>query len=240
MVIVGGWSVPSAMTFVFFKLMVNPNSLQACHVLPSLNKVTLPLPFMGELTDKLLQAVLCVWCQGCIICKKHLANQHLCYFDLGTEAGDVKELAVGPGVDVYSLAAVLEGVLEEHGEEYAEERQHKDAALFYPAANRKGLGRWRRWSILCWQCMLLWNDVTTASRCGGQPIFWRSLKSPLLLTKSKAFVKSMKVRYRGICCSRHFPWSWRRENIMSTIDRRETEATLGLWVDAGGKDLQAS
>ena len=43
-------------------------------------------------------------------------------------------------MDVYSLAAVLEGVLEEHREEYAEERRHKDAALFYPAANRKGLG----------------------------------------------------------------------------------------------------
>ena len=53
-------------------------------------------------------------------------------------------------------------------------------------------------------CMLSWNDVTTANRCEGQPIFWRSLKSPLLLTKSKAFVKSMKARYRGICCSWHF------------------------------------
>ena len=43
-------------------------------------------------------------------------------------------------MDVYSLAAVLEGVLEEHGEEYVEERRRKDGALFYPAADRKGLG----------------------------------------------------------------------------------------------------
>ena len=67
-------------------------------------------------------------------------GQHLCYFGLGMEAGNVKELAIDPGVDVYSLAAVLEGVLEEHGEEDAEERRCKDAALFYPAADRKGLG----------------------------------------------------------------------------------------------------
>ena len=42
-------------------------------------------------------------------------------------------------MDVYSLAAILEGVPEEHGEEDAEERRRKDAALFYPAADRKGL-----------------------------------------------------------------------------------------------------
>ena len=42
-------------------------------------------------------------------------------------------------MDEYSLAAVLVGV-QEHGEEDAEERRRKDAALFYPAADRKGLG----------------------------------------------------------------------------------------------------
>ena len=63
------------------------------------------------------------------------------YFGLGTEADDVKELAVGPGVDVYSLAAVLEGVLDDHGEEDTEERQYKDAALFYPPQERPQ--RWR-------------------------------------------------------------------------------------------------
>ena len=67
-------------------------------------------------------------------------DQHLCYFGLGTEASDVTELAVGPGMDVYSLAAVLEGVMKEHGEKDAEERRRNYAALFYSAADRKGLG----------------------------------------------------------------------------------------------------
>ena len=83
-------------------------------------------------------------------------DQHLCYFGLGAEADDVKELAVGPGVDVYSLAAILEGVLEEHGKEDPEERRRKDAALFYPAADRKDLGSQNIGSLNLAQNPLKW------------------------------------------------------------------------------------
>ncbi|KAH9488501.1 hypothetical protein Btru_062248 [Bulinus truncatus] len=43
-------------------------------------------------------------------------------------------------MDVNTLAAILEDVLEEHGKENAEECRCKDAALFYSAADWEGLG----------------------------------------------------------------------------------------------------
>ena len=54
------------------------------------------------------------------------------------ETGDVEQRVVGPGVNIDSLAAVLEGVLEEHGEEDTKERRCEDTALFHSAAD--GLG----------------------------------------------------------------------------------------------------
>ena len=65
------------------------------------------------MTDKLLQAVFCVRSQGCAVREQHLADEHICDFSFRTQAGNVEELAVSPGVDIDSLAAVLDGVLEE-------------------------------------------------------------------------------------------------------------------------------
>ena len=90
---------------------------------------------MGETTAKLLQAVFCVRSQGCVVCEQDLADEHVCDFCFRTQAGNVEELAVSPGVDVDSLAAVLEGVLEEYGEKDTEKCWRKDAPLFHPAAD---------------------------------------------------------------------------------------------------------
>ena len=93
---------------------------------------------MGETIEKLLQAVLCVRSQGCVVHEQHLTDEHVCDFCFRTQSGNVEELAVTPGVDVDSLAAVLEGILEEHGEKNAEKCRRKDAPLFHPAANWEG------------------------------------------------------------------------------------------------------
>ena len=53
---------------------------------------------------------------------------------------------------------------------------------------------------------------------GRQLIFCRRLKSPLLLTRPKAFVRSMKVMYSSSCCSLQFSCSWRSVKIVSTVD----------------------
>ena len=42
-------------------------------------------------------------------------------------------------MDADSFAAILEGVLEEHGEEDAKERRREDTALLHPATNWEGL-----------------------------------------------------------------------------------------------------
>ncbi len=42
-------------------------------------------------------------------------------------------------MDINSLVAVLEGVLEEHGEEDAEERRREDTTLFDSATDEEGL-----------------------------------------------------------------------------------------------------
>ena len=47
--------------------------------------------------------------------------------------------------------------------------------------------------------------------------WWRIWKRPSLLTRSNAFVRSLKAIYRGICCSLHFSWSSRREKTMSIV-----------------------
>ena len=50
-------------------------------------------------------------------------------------------------------------------------------------------------------CMSWRKEVMIARSFGVQPIFWRILKSSLLLTKSKAFVRSTKARNNSCCCS---------------------------------------
>ena len=49
---------------------------------------------------------------------------------------------------------------------------------------------------------------------GGHSILGRILKRPSLLTRSKAFVRSMKATKSGCLCSLHFSWSCLREKII--------------------------
>ena len=55
-------------------------------------------------------------------------------------------------------------------------------------------------------------------KLGGHPILWRRVKSPFLLTTSKAFVRSKKAMYNDRFCSRHFSCNCLSEKIMSVVD----------------------
>ena len=65
--------------------------------------------------------------------------------------------------------------------------------------------------------MFLWNDLITLSRMGGHQILLRIWNSLSLLTKSKAFIRSVKVMYRGFLCILHSCCKCLRE-IMLIID----------------------
>ena len=66
--------------------------------------------------------------------------------------------------------------------------------------------------------MFVWKDSMMLCDFGGQSIFGKIWKRPSLLTRSNAFVGSMKAIYRGICCFLHFSCSWRRQKTMSIVD----------------------
>ena len=65
------------------------------------------------------------------------------------------------------------------------------------------------------------NDLMELRSFRRQLINGRILKSPALLTKSKAFVRSINAMKRDCCCSRHFSWSCLSEKIISTLERLE-------------------
>ena len=69
-----------------------------------------------------------------------ISRTSTCVTCFRTQSGNVEELAVSPSVDVDSLAAVLEGVLEKPGEKGTEKCRCKDAALFHPDADWEGFG----------------------------------------------------------------------------------------------------
>ena len=63
----------------------------------------------------------------------------------------------------------------------------------------------------------VWKDSTMLCSLGGQPIFGRILNRPSRLTRSNAFVRSMKAMYKGVCCSLHFSCSYRSEVAIEVI-----------------------
>ena len=73
---------------------------------------------------------------------------------------------------------------------------------FTPLETGKGSDRsplsltWPRWFSCSW--------ITICRNFGGQPSRSRMSHSPVLLTVSNAFVRSTKVAYSPMFCSRHF------------------------------------
>lgn len=61
-------------------------------------------------------------------------------------------------------------------------------------------------------CIFSWKDLTMLRSLGGNPILNRILKMLFLLTRSKAFDRSMKATNNGWCFFVYFSWSWCREN----------------------------
>ncbi|XP_071499232.1 EGF-like repeat and discoidin I-like domain-containing protein 3 [Diadema antillarum] len=76
--------------------------------------------------------------------------------------------------------------------------------------------RWKVLSLFSWPAYVAQDSEPHSRVLRTQA--WR-LKSPLRLTRSKAFVRSVKAMYSGFCCSRHLSCSWRSEKIMSSVDR---------------------
>ena len=67
--------------------------------------------------------------------------------------------------------------------------------------------------------MLLWKEEITLSSSGGQPIFSSRLNNPRLLTRSNAFVRSIKAIHSGLLCSGHLSCNYcGTDNIMSIVD----------------------
>lgn len=64
---------------------------------------------------------------------------------------------------------------------------------------------------------------------GGQPILSRTWNRPSLLTRSNAFVRSMKARFRGFLCSLNLSCSCLPANTMSMVDLPD----LNLHCDSG-------
>ena len=87
----------------------------------------------GKAVNKLLEIILCMWLQRCIIREEHSTNENWGYFCLCTEACYVEQPAVFPCVDPDTLAAGLEGMSEKQWEEDAQECRCKHATLFSDA-----------------------------------------------------------------------------------------------------------
>ena len=56
--------------------------------------------------------------------------------------------------------------------------------------------------------MSSWKDLMMLRSLDGHPILGRISKRPSLLTRSKAFMRSMKATKSGCLCSLHFSWSF--------------------------------
>ena len=59
--------------------------------------------------------------------------------------------------------------------------------------------------------------LTRFTNLGGQPTFVKIFHIASRLTESKAFVKSIKATYSGLCCFLHFSCNCLRVNAMSMV-----------------------
>ncbi len=64
-----------------------------------------------------------------------------------------------------------------------------------------------------------WSWMIIVRNFSWQPSFSRIFQSPCLLTVSNAFVRSTKVTYNALFCSRHISWICLRTNTLSVVPR---------------------
>lgn len=74
--------------------------------------------------------------------------------------------------------------------------------------------------------MFRWKNSIRLCSYSGHPILGRILNRPSLLSKSNAFVKSIKVMYRGMFCSLHFPGDGGKILCILSICWRESRTLI--------------
>ena len=123
----------------------------------------------------------------------------------GLQYWQVKQLSISSCMKINALRGLMKGMLEEDSGENAKEGWSKDTTLLHSAVN-----------IKCLRCQsllhdgplhLVMEDFTTLRSVSGQPILLRILNRLSLLTRSKAFFRSIKAMYSSFSCSLHFSWS---------------------------------
>ena len=176
--------------------------------------------------------------QGGIIREQHLPNENTPHLCLGTKTCKVEEISIGSGKEVYAIFRLVEGKRQQHREENAEECWGKHTSLFHSTLYWEWI--WGGAIILNGSSHTFVEGCNYLQKLGGQPILWRRVKSPFLLTKSKAFVRSKKAMYNARFCSRHFSCNCLSEKIMSQPRCRPVTVCALHWVlGARTKDRRA-
>ena len=109
-------------TFVFLMLIVRPNTLQASE---------------KQLIRSCSPASVCA-VSAASSANSILADQNFSHLGLCTEAGEVEQAVIAPGVYVDALFISLEGISQQQREQIAKKRRRKDTALFYSTLDREG------------------------------------------------------------------------------------------------------
>ena len=189
MVMAGSSTVSCPRTFVFFRLMVSPKSLQAWE-----------------------KRSISVYSSCCIVREQHASRT----FVLALRPPRLKSLPSDLVRRQILSNAVPKACLKSRAKKIPKSVGARTHPRLTSLRMPKGL---EELPLNCtFPFMFVWKDSIILCNFGGQPIFGRIWKRLSLLTRLKAFVRSMKATYKGICCSLHFSWSWRREKTVSIVD----------------------
>ena len=77
--------------------------------------------------------------EGSIIRKQHLPDENSAHLGLSTEAGQVEEVPVAPGVEEDAIFRLAEGIAQEKGEEHTEKCRGQDTPLLHAVLDWKGV-----------------------------------------------------------------------------------------------------
>ena len=94
---------------------------------------------MGKAVDELLEGSFGVSCDGGIISEEHLPDEDFAHLCLGSEACQVEQATVAPGVQVDALFGLAEGVAQQQGEQDAKKCRREDTPLFDAALDGEGV-----------------------------------------------------------------------------------------------------